>query len=183
MATSIKVYHWKEGELTLPNFFSYDAFFWLTKMHHDIILIIVTCDLKKGELKMNIRNVMIAGVLALSLSGCNQTAGTLAGGLAGGAAGAYGGSMIGNGLGKTIATAGGALGGALIGGFLGNSLTLPYTNSDRIDQNAYGIDQNGRRIDRMGNSQGNGNMYVMPNNAPQARYNCRIQNNYVVCND
>ena len=132
---------------------------------------------------MKIRKVMIVGLLAFSLSGCIQTVGTMAGGLAGGAAGAYGGSMIGNGLGKTIATAGGALGGALIGGFLGNSLTLPYTNSDRIDQNAYGIDQNGRRIDRMGNSQGNGNMYVMPNNAPQARYNCRIQNNYVVCND
>lgn len=134
---------------------------------------------------MRIRNVLIAGVLALSLSGCIQTVGTLAGGLAGGAAGGYGGSMIGNGLGKTIATAGGALGGALVGGFLGNSLTLPYTNSDRIDNNQIMIDRNGRRIESMGNNQGGGNMYVMPNGngASPSRFNCRVQNNYVVCND
>lgn len=137
---------------------------------------------------MKIRNILIAGALALSLSGCITTVGTLAGGLAGGAAGGYGGSMIGSGLGNTIATAGGAVGGMLLGGLLGNTLTLPYANSDRIDQNAYGIDRNGRRIDNMDSRyQGqNGNaVYVMPNGSSggnQNPYNCRVVQNYVVCN-
>lgn len=139
---------------------------------------------------MKFRNVLIVGVLAFSLSGCITTLGTVGGGLAGGAAGGYAGSMFGKGLGKTIATAGGALGGALVGGFLGHSLTLPYANSDRIDQNAYGIDRNGRRLDHMdgrmsgqGQGQNGGPVYVMPNNGGnQNPYNCQIQNNYVVCN-
>lgn len=140
---------------------------------------------------MKFRNVALAGVLALSLSGCITTLGTVGGGLAGGAAGGYAGSMFGNGLGKTIATAGGALGGALVGGFLGNALTTPYANSDRIDQNSYAIDRNGRRIDNMdtrlqyqGQGQNGGNVYMMPNGGGynQNPYNCRIQQNYVVCN-
>jgi uncharacterized protein YcfJ len=86
------------------------------------------------EKQMKIRNVLLVGVLGLSLSGCQSTIGTMAGGLAGAGAGGYAGSMVGSGLGNTIATVGGALGGAVVGGFLGNSLTKPYENSDRIDQ-------------------------------------------------
>ena len=156
---------------------------------------------------MKIRNVLLVGVLGLSLSGCQSTIGTMAGGLAGAAAGGYAGSMVGSGLGNTIATVGGALGGAVVGGFLGNSLTKPYENSDRIDQTMTAVDRNGRRIDQtmiavdrngrridhmdgrltgMANNTGGGsNVYMMPNgggNQNQNPYNCKIIQNYVVCN-
>jgi uncharacterized protein YcfJ len=140
---------------------------------------------------MKIRNVLLVGMLGLSLSGCLSTIGTMAGGLAGAGAGGYAGSMVGSGLGNTIATVGGALGGAVVGGFLGNSLTMPYENSDRIDQTMVAVDRNGRRIDHMdgrltgmSNSGGGSNVYMMPNGGGgnQNPYNCQIQNNYVVCN-
>ena len=141
---------------------------------------------------MKIRNVLFVGMLGLSLSGCLSTIGTMAGGLAGAGAGGYAGSMVGSGLGNTIATVGGALGGAVVGGFLGNSLTMPYENSDRIDQTMVAVDRNGRRIDHMdgrltgmANSTGGGsNVYMMPNGGGrnQNPYNCRIVQNYVVCN-
>ena len=140
---------------------------------------------------MKIRNVLLVGVLGLSLSGCLSTIGTMAGGLAGAGAGGYAGSMVGSGLGNTIATVGGALGGAVVGGFLWNSLTKPYENSDRIDQTMTAVDRNGRRIDHMdgrltgmANSTGGGsNVYMMPNGCGnQNPYNCKIIQNYVVCN-
>jgi uncharacterized protein YcfJ len=145
------------------------------------------------EKQMKIRNVLLVGVLGLSLSGCLSTNGTMAGGLAGAAAGGYAGSMVGSGLGNTIATVGGALGGAVVGGFLGNSLTKPYENSDRIDQTMTAVDRNGRRIDHMdgrltgmaNNTGGGSNVYMMPNgggNQNQNPYNCKIIQNYVVCN-
>ena len=144
------------------------------------------------------RKVMIAALVAMSLGGCQTTA-TGVGALAGGAGGDFLGSQFGNGMGKTLATVGGAGVGGILGGLLGNTLAMPYSNSDRIDQNTIMIDRNGRRIDRNGNlidgmSRGgyqnggyqNGGYqnggYQNGQNGQNMPMTCQVVNNYVACN-
>ena len=142
----------------------------------------------------NITKIALISTLVLSLGACqtNQI-GTGIGALVGGAGGGYAAhKFIGQGQGKMVAAAGGAVGGALLGGLLGNSLTLPYTNRTNINNNAGAIYQNGQRINGLEKRvDQNGNVvYVQTqgsqqNVAPQQQnpYNCKVINNYVVCND
>jgi outer membrane lipoprotein SlyB len=151
----------------------------------------------------NITKIALISTLVLSLGACqtNQI-GTGIGALVGGAGGGYAAhKFLGQGQGKMVAAAGGAVGGALLGGLLGNSLTLPYTNRTNINNNAGAIYQNGQRIDGLqkridsnGNvvyvqpsapSNSNGNVvYVQPSAPSNSNsYNCKVVNNYVVCND
>jgi hypothetical protein len=96
---------------------------------------------------MKITKFVIVIGIALAVSACQTTDyGKLGGALLGGAAGGFGGSKIGSGTGRLLATAGGTLLGAFGGALFGNSITKPYDNENRIDQNGYLIDRNGRQI-------------------------------------
>jgi uncharacterized protein YcfJ len=138
---------------------------------------------------MKIRNVIAASVIALMVSGCQtSTIGTVAGGLLGVAAGAYGGSQFGDGLGQKIATAGGGLLGGLLGGGVGHTAGLVYDNSAMLDQQGNAIYQLNQEMKQ--NQRGASSIFMMNggqgapqyDNPPTPRaYDCRIQNNYVVC--
>jgi len=70
---------------------------------------------------------IIAGLLALSLAGCENMKKQDVGVVTGGAAGALIGSQFGGGSGRIVGAAIGAVGGALIGGSIGRSM-------DKTDQ-------------------------------------------------